>query len=65
VDEREQDFLRIVPSGREPWGARVEGYDYVESEGQKAMDAILRSGRDPRQVLREFARAVDRQLARR
>lgn len=65
VDEREQDFLRIVPSGREPWGARIEGYDYVESEGQKAMDAILRSGRDPRQVLREFARAVDRQLARR
>lgn len=65
VDQREQDFLRIVPSGREPWGARVEGYDYVESEGQKAMDAILRSGRDPRQVLSDFARAVDRQLGRR
>lgn len=62
IDAREQEFLRIIPSGREPWGARIEGYDYVESEGQKMMDGILKSGRDPARSLRDFARAVDRQL---
>lgn len=62
IDEREQEFLRIVPSGRMPWGAKIEEYNFVESEGQKAMDGILKSGRDPKQALNEFARAVDRQL---
>lgn len=62
IDAREQEFLRIIPSGREPWGAKVEGYDYVESEGQKMMDGILKSGRDAARSLRDFARAVDRQL---
>jgi len=62
IDAREQEFLRIIPSGREPWGARIEGYDYVESEGQKMMDGILKSGRDPARSLRDFARAIDRQL---
>lgn len=62
ADEREQIFLDIIPSGRKPWGAVVEGYDYVEAEGARMMDSVLKSGRDPQQALNEFAAAVDRQL---
>lgn len=65
IDQRERDFLDIVPSGREPWGARIEGYDFVESEGQKAMDGILKSGKDPYEALHEFAKNVDRHLEKR
>lgn len=64
VNDLEKEFLRIVPSGRMPWGASVEGYDFVESEGQKAMDSILKSGRDARSAFHEFAVRVDRQLER-
>lgn len=60
----EMEFLKIVPSGRMPWGASIEGYDFVESEGQKAMDGILKSGRDTRSALHEFAVRVDRQLGK-
>ena len=61
-DPRERTFLQIIPSGRSPWGASIEGYDFVESEGQRMMDSILKSGADPATALRAFARKVDRQL---
>jgi multiple sugar transport system substrate-binding protein len=41
LDPREAEFLKIVPSARSPWGAKVEGYDNVETVGQKMMDNIL------------------------
>ena len=62
--EVEKNFLSIVPSGRPPWGAQIETYDYVESEGQKMMDSVLKSGADPAAALQEFATKVDRQLGR-
>lgn len=55
-------FLRIIPSGRPPWGARIEGYDFVESEGKKMMEAVLQGGVEPKSALAEMARRVDRQL---
>ena len=62
--DREREFLRIIPSGRLPWGSKVEGYSYVESEGQKMMDAVLKDGRDPYEALHGFAQDVDRELGR-
>lgn len=59
---REQAFLEIVPSARGPWGAYVEGYDFVESEGQKMMDKVLKNGIPAPQALQEMAAAVDRHL---
>ena len=60
--EREREFLKIIPSGRNPWGARVQGYDFVEDEGVKMMDSVLKSGKDPKGALSAFAETVDREL---
>jgi multiple sugar transport system substrate-binding protein len=57
-DPRRSKFVEIVPSARVPWGSLVEGYDYVETEGPKMMDAAL-AGRDPAAALREAARRID------
>lgn len=54
----EQKFLQIVPSARAPWGASVEGYDYVETEGPKMMDRVLAGG-DVRKELDEAVRRID------
>lgn len=62
ADPLEAEFLKIVPSARGPWGARVIGYDYVESAGQKAMDAILLGG-DPKAELQKAARRIDAYFA--
>lgn len=64
TDEREQAFLSIVPSARPPWGSRVVGYDLVEDIGQKMMDAVIKGGADPMEALRDAARKIDRELAR-
>lgn len=47
-------FMPIIPSARAPWGSRVEGYDYVEQEGGKMMDNILKAGIEPEAALREL-----------
>jgi multiple sugar transport system substrate-binding protein len=62
VTELEQAFLDIIPSGRPPWGAKVEAYDVVESEGERAMDAVLKSGRPVEEALNRAADAIDRHL---
>lgn len=54
----EQKFLQIVPSARAPWGASVEGYDYVETEGPKMMDRVLAGG-DVKGELDEAVRRID------
>ncbi|HRF61045.1 MAG TPA: sugar ABC transporter substrate-binding protein [Fimbriimonadaceae bacterium] len=53
-----QKFLEIVPTARPPWGSRVEGYDFVETTGQKAMDNAL-GGTPVPVALREGARRID------
>lgn len=55
----EAEFLKIVPTARGPWGAKVEGYDYVESAGQTMMDNIL-GGTNAQQAATEAARRIDR-----
>lgn len=61
----EAKFLSIVPQARGPWGARVQGYDYLEAEGQGMMDNILKVGTEVRPALREMARRVDAFFAER
>lgn len=61
-DPLERSFLDIVPTARGPWGARVEGYDFVESVGQQAMGNIL-NGNDVRAELRKAARRIDAYFA--
>jgi multiple sugar transport system substrate-binding protein len=63
--EREKKFLEIVPSARGPWGARVQGYDFVEAEGQAMMDNILKVGAEVRPALEQMARRVDAFFAQR
>ncbi|MBI5707304.1 MAG: sugar ABC transporter substrate-binding protein [Armatimonadetes bacterium] len=58
TDPLERAFLDIVPSARPPWGSRVMGYDYLETAGTKAMEAILQ-GADPKTALTEAARRID------
>lgn len=65
IDERERAFLSIVPAARPPWGSVVEGYDNVESEGQKALDAVLKNGQEPLTALKRAAFAIDRDFQRR
>jgi len=55
----ESSFLQIVPSARAPWGAKVEGYDYVESTGQKMMDRIL-AGERVQLAAEDAAKRIDR-----
>lgn len=61
----EAAFLPIVPSARPPYGSRIEGYDFVEEQMQKAMDSVLQSGKDPQAALTEAAKRIDREFAKR
>lgn len=58
-DSREQDFLKIVPAGRAPWGSKVDGYEFVETEGTKAMENILRMDLEIGAELSEAAVRID------
>lgn len=62
TDALERAFLDIVPSARAPWGSRVMGYDYVETAGTKAMEAIL-NGANIQQALTNAARRIDAYFA--
>ncbi len=63
TNPREEKFVEIVPTARMPWGSRVEGYDYVEAEGVKMMDSVLKSGADPKTALAKMAERIDRFFA--
>lgn len=58
----EAEFIPIIPSARPPYGSRVEGYDFVEDQMQKAMDSVLQSGRDPKDALHLAATRIDREF---
>ncbi len=54
-------FLNIVPTGRPPRGASFVGYDFVEAEGVKMLDAVL-AGETPHAALHRMATRIDEYL---
>lgn len=65
INELEREFLRIVPSARAPWGSKVEGYDFVETTGQNAMDDMLKGGVSAEDALRRATKRIDEDFAKR
>lgn len=57
----EAAFIPIIPSARPPYGSKIEGYDFVEEQMQKAMDSIIQNGRDPQEAMTRAAQAVERE----
>lgn len=64
TDDRERAFLQIVNSARPPWGASVRGYDFVETEGMKLMDGVLKNGLDLKKGARDAAKAIDKHFSK-
>jgi multiple sugar transport system substrate-binding protein len=56
-------FRRAVPSGRMPWGARIEKWREVEAVLPDIVDRIVMNGEDVEAVLRDVAAQLDRLLA--
>ncbi len=65
TDPREAEFLRIVPSARAPWGASVQGYDNVETAGQKMMDNLLLGALPPDEAVRRAVKEIDEDFRKR
>ncbi|AIE84541.1 ABC transporter substrate-binding protein [Fimbriimonas ginsengisoli] len=61
----EAAFIPIVPSARAPYGSRIEGYESVEDQMQKAMDSVLRGAKSPQAALTDAAQRIDREFAKR
>ena len=61
TNELERSFLKIVPTGQPPRGASFVGYDFVEGEGVKMMDAVL-AGEDAKSALHQMAVRIDEYL---
>lgn len=61
----ESAFLPIIPSARAPYGARIEGYAFVEEQMRKAMDSVLQSGKSPQDALHAAAGKIDREFLKR
>jgi len=59
----ERQFLPIVPTGRPPYGSRIEGYEIVEKVGTSAMQSVL-NGADVQSTLTEAAKRIDREFAK-
>lgn len=53
-------FLDLIPLGKSPWGSKVVGYDYVETEGTKMMEGVLQAGIEPKSALSQAAARIDR-----
>lgn len=53
-------FLELIPLGKSPWGSRIVGYDYVETEGTKMMEGVLQAGIEPKEALSQAAKRIDR-----
>jgi multiple sugar transport system substrate-binding protein len=64
-DAREAAFLGIIPSARSPWGASVEGYDNVETVGQKMMDNVLQGALTLDEAVRRAVEDIDKDFAKR
>lgn len=59
----ERAFLPIIPTGRPPYGSRIEGYEIVEKHGASAMQSIL-NGSDVATTLRSTAERIDAEFAK-
>jgi multiple sugar transport system substrate-binding protein len=64
-DALERDFAAIIPQARPPYGSWVEGYDVVEKVGREMMDRVLNGDVVPATALRDAARQIDREFAKR
>ncbi len=53
-------FLNLIPLGKSPWGSKVVGYDFVETEGTKMMEGVLQAGIAPKEALSQAAKRIDR-----
>lgn len=62
ADKLEPVFVREIKYARAPWGARVEGYAYVEDVGKMAVDEVLLGGVPVKQALDRAARKIDEKL---
>ncbi|HLO99147.1 MAG TPA: sugar ABC transporter substrate-binding protein, partial [Fimbriimonas sp.] len=60
----ERDFLALVPTARPPSGASVEGYAFVEQQGQKMLESVLNGSQSPREALQKMAARVDKEFAK-
>ena len=60
----ERDFLNLIPGARPPLGTQVEGYAYVEQQGEKMMDSVLNGRKTPAEALHDMAQRVDREFAK-
>lgn len=60
----ERAFLPIIPTSRAPYGARIEGYAFVEEQMRKAMDGVLQSGKSPQDALHTAASKIDREFSK-
>ncbi|HLK13405.1 MAG TPA: sugar ABC transporter substrate-binding protein [Fimbriimonadaceae bacterium] len=65
VDPLERAFLPLVATARAPRGSRVEGYDFVETQGASAMSSVLLNGADPLAALKTAAERIDLEFAKR
>lgn len=60
----ERDFLGLIAGARPPTGTQVEGYAFVEQQGQKMMDSVLNGRKTPAEALHEMAVRIDREFAK-
>ena len=63
-DPLEKAFIDLIPGARPPIGTRVEGYSFVEQQGQSMMDSVLNGRKTPQQALHNMAARVDKELAK-
>lgn len=61
----EAQFIPIIANARPPYGSRIEGYEFVEDQMQKAMDGVLQSGKTPEAALSQSAEKIDREFSKR
>ncbi len=63
-DPIESDFINLIPGARPPTGTQVEGYAFVEQQGQSMMDSVLNGRKSPQEALRDMATKIDREFAK-
>ena len=63
-DPLEKAFIDLIPGSRPPTGTQVEGYAFVEQQGQSMMDSVLNGRKNPLDALRNMASRVDMEFAK-
>lgn len=60
----EAQFLPVIPSARPPYGATIEGWEFVETAGRNAMDSILQGTASAQAALTKAAAKIDREFSK-